>query len=145
MTSIRNTLSAMVVAALAAGCASAPSGTAATTPATVPAGAPASQPAVISSATPAAQPVSLATPAPSGADAKQKALEKTARTMGYKPRKEKDGTTRWCKTEATLGSRFQTTSCVSEETLAMEVQEMLQTQDYMRSQQGCNGAGCSTH
>jgi len=137
----------MVVAALAAGCASAPSGTAATTPATVPAGAPASQPALISSATPAAQPVSLATttPATSGAVAKQKDLEKNARTMGYKPRKEKDGTTRWCKTEATLGSRFQTTNCVSEETLAMEVQEMLQTQDYMRSQQGCNGAGCSTH
>jgi hypothetical protein len=96
----------------------------------------------------AAQPVSLATtssaPPTSAADAKHKDLEKNARTMGFKPRKEKDGTTRWCKTEATIGTRFVTTNCISEDTLAMEVEEMLQTQDYVRSQQGCNGSSCGS-
>jgi hypothetical protein len=141
----------MLVAALTAGCASTPPGAASTTPTPAPSSPPT---AINASAPPVSQPVSVAATttttttavtATSGADAKQKDLDKNARTMGYKPRKEKDGTTRWCKTEATIGTRFQTTNCVSEETMAMQVQEMLQTQDYMRGLQGCNGAGCSTH
>jgi hypothetical protein len=145
--SINNTLSAMIVAVLASGCASTPPGTTAATPTS----APANKAAVINAGAPAAaQPVGLATQAPAtslaagGAEAKHQDLEKNARTMGFKPRKEKDGTTRWCKTEATLGSRFETTNCVSEDTMAMEVQEMLQTQDYMRSLQGCNGSACGS-
>lgn len=139
MKPIKTTLSAVVVAALAAGCASAPTAS------------PSSQPAATNVGTPpAAQPVSLATtataPATVEGDAKHQELVKNARTMGYKPRKEKDGTTRWCKTEATTGSRFETTSCVSEDTLAMQVEQMLQTQDYMRSVSGqCNGAACGSH
>jgi len=140
--SIRTTLAAVLAAAIAAGCASAPPASASPTPTAVPA----NQPAAISTASPAtAQRVSVASTTPpvtNGAEAKQADLAKNARTMGYKPKKGKDGNTLWCKTEAPTGTRFETTNCVSEQTMAMQVEEMLQTQDYLRSQQGCNGGGC---
>jgi type IV pilus biogenesis protein CpaD/CtpE len=137
-------LAAVLAAAIAAGCASAPPAGASTTPTAVPA----NQPAAISTASPATtQRVSVASttatpPVTNGAEAKQADLAKNARTMGYKPKKGKDGNTLWCKTEAPTGTRFETTNCVSEQTMAMQVEEMLQTQDYLRSQQGCNGGGC---
>jgi len=135
----------MVASALAAACASAPAGNTSTTPIATPANPPA---AISAASSAAAQPVKVATTTsadPTGAaEAKHADLEKSARTMGYKPKKGKDGNTLWCKTEATLGTRFETTNCVSEQTMAMQIEEMLQTQDYLRSQQGCNGGGCGT-
>jgi hypothetical protein len=85
-------------------------------------------------------------PAVSGADAAHKDLEKNAHTMGYKPRKTKDGEVRWCKTEAQIGTHFETTNCISEDMLAQRVEEMLKSQDLMRSMAGqCNGSNCTSH
>jgi hypothetical protein len=125
----------MIIAAVAAGCADRPPSNAMSPAPAAPSGI--------------AAPVTSADPAraaDSGADAAHRDLEKNARTMGYKAKKDSSGETKWCKTEAHIGTHFETTSCISEDRMFAQVQEMLKTQDLMRSMAGqCNGSNCTSH
>lgn len=56
------------------------------------------------------------------ADAKAKALDKSLRAQGYKPR-DVNGTLRYCKSEQQLGSRFERQVCGTAEELAFAEQQ----------------------
>ena len=60
------------------------------------------------------------------ADAKAKALDKSLRAQGYKPR-EVNGTLRYCRGEQQLGSRFERQVCGTPEELAFAEQQGKET------------------
>lgn len=95
--------------AMISGCASTPAAPAATADAQV-AGPPV-PPAL------AGTPVSTKVPLTSDLDA----LTKAARTQGYVPRNH-NGTIVFCRTEAQIGTRLQSTSCISQADVANVVQ-----------------------
>jgi len=90
-----------------------------------------------SAATPAAVPASSTAAVPpedaaaaeqakADADAKAKAIDKRLRAMGYKPMNT-NGTMRYCKSEQTLGSRFERQVCGTPEELDFAEQQGKET------------------
>lgn len=140
MNCIRNSVCSGAWALLAAGCASTPAQPPVAAPAPPPPLAVASAPVIPASGTT----VSAKAAAAVGT---HEALVKSARTMGYRLRQDKNGDAVYCHTEAELGSRFEKTNCVTEDIMKQRVQDMIDTQDYMRNAPNkCAGGSCeSTH
>jgi hypothetical protein len=97
-------------------------------------------------ATAAAQPAANPAPPPTAAAqaAARAALLKKGRMLGYHP-VERNGQTVYCHNEAPLGSRFEKTSCLSEDDLAAAMQRRDAMQDDMTRPGTCGRAGCVTH
>jgi hypothetical protein len=109
---------------------------------------PAPQPTL--AAAPSAGPAASATrgTAPSGQSAAQADpdadLHNYARSMGYKPA-ERNGKQAWCRLEPTLGSHFETRSCVSDAVLADLRHKAVENQQEMihEYRPNCVGSMCT--
>ena len=67
---------------------------------------------------------------------------KMARNLGYRPQ-QRGGVTVYCRTEAQIGTHFEKTSCVSEESLPELVrQQQAAQQAISNAQRNCNGVNC---
>jgi hypothetical protein len=80
-------------------------------PATAPAGAEQSAPAATTASNTATDQKASGSQKPASLIAAEEADIKKVRAQGYKPQKRKDGTTYWCRNEATLGTRFEVQTC----------------------------------
>jgi hypothetical protein len=119
----------IAVAFTLAGCAAAPAGA-----------PPGAAPAPIAAVAPAA-----ATGTAAATDTPEHiALVKQARNFGYKA--ETHGSkTFYCKTEASIGTRFEKTSCVSDAQLADIVHQQIEAQDELaKGQRACAGSACAS-
>ncbi len=135
----RAAASCTTLALMAAGCAS----TSAQPPA-APVASPPPAAATAAQVTPTSQSAALSDKA-AAAVGTHDALVKSARTMGYKLRQDKNGDPIYCHTEAELGSRFEKTSCITEDNMKQRIQDMIETQEYMRTAPNrCAGSTCGT-
>jgi hypothetical protein len=152
--------SLFVVAAAPSGAQSPASGTTATSPpssaassSTAPSAAPSSPAASAAATAPAAAPsgtdaaATHAKAAGSETDASAEPsaeLLKEARRQGFKPKK-RDGVTKFCHTDAPLGTRFESETCVDEAHLKMLVEQREDQRNQLRQQGACTGSACSGH
>jgi hypothetical protein len=109
-------------------------------PAASPSAPAASAPAAPSGA-PAAAPSSTA----KASDEPSPDLIKQARREGYKPEKQKNGETRFCKTEARMNSRFEDKTCVKPDELQNVVDARQDQRNLLNQTGACVGAGCKSH
>jgi hypothetical protein len=103
-----------------AGCASAPSSP----------GAPAAVPAATAANAATQPPAAAAAPLTAGAEATAKA----ARLLGYVPRNH-HGTIVYCRTEPQIGTRFESTTCITAEQVASAVQRSVDNRDSVEAMQ----------
>jgi hypothetical protein len=122
------------------------------------------------SATPAAKPASSAAPpsttapaaaAPAGTDSTAAASKpasaatdassepspevlKEARREGFKPKK-RDGVTKYCYTDATLGTRFETEKCFDQQHMEALVHEREDQRNLLHQPGACGGSNCNGH
>ena len=71
-------------------------------------------------------------------------LLKQARREGFRPKK-RDGVTKFCHTDAPLGTRFESETCVDEAHLKMLVEQREDTRNLLRQQSACTGSACNGH
>jgi hypothetical protein len=102
-----------------ASCASAPTSPGAPAAAAVPAGTAATK-----------RPVPSAVPLSADAEATMKA----ARSLGYVPRNHK-GTIVYCRSEQQIGTRFESTTCISQEQVASAVERTVGNRDSVEDMQ----------
>jgi hypothetical protein len=69
-------------------------------------------------------------------------LLKQARREGFKPKK-RDGVTKFCHTDAPLGTRFESETCVDEAHLKMLVEQREDQRNQLRQPGACTGSSCS--
>jgi hypothetical protein len=67
---------------------------------------------------------------------------KEARREGFKPKK-RDGVTKYCYTDATLGTRFETEKCYDQQHMEMLVQQRQDQRNQLSQPTACTGSGCS--
>ena len=94
-----------------------------------------------------ASPATGSKPASSAADAPAEPspeVLKEAKREGFKVKK-RDGVTKYCNTDATLGTHFVTEKCYSEQDMLREVQRRQDQRNLLRQQGACSGANCSGH
>lgn len=106
---------------------------------------PAAAPAPVAAAAPAAAPVSAVAEARPEADAAaqlEKKFQEAAK--GYKV-VQKEGKTMYCKKEKVIGSTIPTLQCMTEAQLRLQVEQMDDLRQRMRSGSRCTlGPGCSS-
>jgi hypothetical protein len=86
-------------------------------------------------APPATTPAAAAPDKSALAAAEQLNIRKV-REQGYKPEKRKDGTTYWCRNEATLGTRFETKTCSTVEQILQRQKDAQEDVDKVQRQLG---------
>ncbi len=148
-------LASLMLVAAAPCVAQSPAPGATATSATSPAAT--SSPAASSSATaPAAAPVTAAAGTDSTATASRAAgaatdasssepppeVLKQARREGLKPKK-RDGVTKFCYTDATLGTRFETEKCYDQQHMEMLVQQRQDQRNQLSQPIACTGSSCN--
>jgi hypothetical protein len=69
---------------------------------------------------------------------------KEARREGFKPKK-RDGVTKFCYTDATLGTRFETEKCFDQHHMEALVQQREDQRNLLRQSGACTGSACSGH
>jgi len=69
---------------------------------------------------------------------------KAARREGFTPKK-RDGVTKFCYTDATMGTRFQTEKCFDQQHMEMIVQQRQDMRNVLSQPVACTGASCSGH
>jgi hypothetical protein len=128
--------SLMFVAFLSAGCATA---CWAEEPA-APGGATSTETTAPADAKPQAAPAATTTAASPEKSAALLAAEQAnirkVREQGYKPEKRKDGTTFWCRNEATLGTHFETKTCSTVEQILQRQKDAQEDVDKVQRQLG---------
>jgi hypothetical protein len=103
--------------------------------------APATAPAGTDSTAAASKPASAATDASS--DPSPEVL-KEARREGFKPKK-RDGVTKFCYTDATMGTRFETEKCFDQAHMEMLVQQRQDQRNQLSKPVACGGPSCNGH
>jgi hypothetical protein len=69
---------------------------------------------------------------------------KKARREGLKPKK-RDGVTKFCETSASLGTRFATEKCYTEDQVDQLAQQRQDERNQLGRSVACGGANCSGH
>jgi hypothetical protein len=69
---------------------------------------------------------------------------KEARREGFKPKK-RDGVTKFCYTDATLGTRFETEKCFDQHHMEALVQQREDQRNLLRQPGACTGSACGGH
>jgi hypothetical protein len=69
---------------------------------------------------------------------------KEAKREGFKAKK-RDGVTKYCNTDAAIGTHFVTEKCYSEVDMEREVQRRQDQRNLLHQQAGCGGANCNGH
>lgn len=69
---------------------------------------------------------------------------KEARREGLKPKK-RDGVTRFCHTDATLGTHFESEKCYDQQHMEMLVQQRQDQRNQLGQPTACSGSTCNGH
>jgi hypothetical protein len=107
-----------------------------------PARAPAPAAAGTDSTAKASTPASSATAASSSEPSPE--VLKEARREGFKPKK-RDGVTKFCYSDATLGTRFETEKCFDQAQMEILVQQRQDQRNQLGKPIACAGSNCNGH
>jgi hypothetical protein len=102
--------------------------------------APVTAPAGTDSTAAASKPASSATDASSSEPSPE--VLKEARREGFKVKK-RDGVTKYCYSDATLGTRFETEKCYDQQHMEMLVQQRQDQRNQLGQPAACTGSACS--
>jgi hypothetical protein len=69
---------------------------------------------------------------------------KQARREGFRPKK-RDGVTKFCYTDATLGTRFETEKCFDQQHMEALVHEREDQRNLLHQPGACGGSNCNGH
>ena len=69
---------------------------------------------------------------------------KEARREGFKPKK-RDGVTKFCYTDATLGTRFETEKCFDQAQMELLAQQRQDQRNQLGKPTACGGSNCNGH
>ncbi len=86
-------------------------------------------------------------PASSAADASAEPspeVLREARREGFTPKK-RGGVTKYCSSDAEIGTHFVTEKCYSEQDMEREVHRRQDQRNLLHQQAGCSGSNCSGH
>jgi hypothetical protein len=70
---------------------------------------------------------------------------KQARKEGFRPKKQRNGETLYCYSDASLGTHFVTEKCFNQAQLVEEIQRRKDQRDVLGHPGACTGASCSGH
>jgi hypothetical protein len=69
---------------------------------------------------------------------------KVARREGFKPKK-RDGVTKFCYTDRSIGTKFETEKCFDQQHMEMLVQQREDQRNQLGQPTACTGSACSGH